>query len=124
MEFIYSIRNNATGRRYIGRSRSPEHRFKQHINALKGRRHSNELMQYDFERFGIDSFELEVLEESEHLTRTGVEGKWIVKLGSYDTKLGYNYKDPYVWSRHGFPTKNRPTSNEETQAGVMVLHQR
>lgn len=106
MEYIYLIKNNVTNRRYVGRTSSPSKRFKQHFTALVGKRHPNELMQYDFERFGIDSFETEILEVSDNFTRTSAEGKWMLEFKTYDTKYGYNYKDPFVWSRHGFKTKN------------------
>lgn len=106
MEYIYVLKNKVTGRKYVGRSYCPELRVQKHMSDLRGRRHSNELMQYDFERFGIESFEYEVLEQSEHLTRSCIEGNWILKLQTFNPRNGYNYKDPFVWSRHGYPTKN------------------
>lgn len=106
MEYIYVLTNKETGRKYVGRSCVPEKRFRQHVNALKARRHTNELMQYDFERFGIDSFEMEIVDSSRNFTRTSLEGSWMLKLRTYDTRYGYNYKDPFVWSRHGCKTRH------------------
>lgn len=106
MEYIYVLTNKITGRKYVGRSCTPYKRFRQHVNSLKARRHTNELMQYDFERFGIDSFEMEIVDSSSNFTRTSLEGTWMLKLKSYDTRYGYNYKDPFVWSRHGCKTRH------------------
>lgn len=106
MQYVYLLRNRTTNRIYVGRTRAPERRYKQHINALRSKRHTNELMQSDFDLYGEDSFCIEVVDQRENLTRIGIEGMWIVKLRTFDKKYGYNYKDPYVWSRHGFYTKN------------------
>lgn len=74
--------------------------------ALSGRYHKNELMQEDFDLYGKDSFQMEIVQQSSNFTRSGIEGKWIVELKSYDKRFGYNYKDPYVWHRCGYPTRH------------------
>lgn len=105
MEYIYLLKNKETNRVYVGRSCNPQHRFKQHMYALNGRYHKNELMQEDFDLHGKDSFQMEIVQESFNFTRSGIEGEWIVKLRTYDKRFGYNYKDPYVWHRRGKPTR-------------------
>lgn len=106
MEYVYLLKNKKTNRIYVGRTQWPEIRFRQHMNALKSGKHNNELMQSDFDVFGEDSFYLEVVEQKEHLTRSGIEGMWMLRLRTYDKRFGYNYKDPFVWSRQGFATKH------------------
>ena len=56
MEFVYLIENIVTHRKYVGRTRQLERRVKLHKNALIGKRHPNELMQNDCNKYGIESF--------------------------------------------------------------------
>ena len=106
MQYVYLLKNNVTNRIYVGRTHSPEFRLRQHMSALRSNRHTNELMQTDFNTYGEHTFSFEVVDKKENLTRSGIEGLWILKLKTYDKKHGYNYKDPFVWSRRGYATKN------------------
>lgn len=106
MDCIYVLRNNKTNRSYVGRTYHPNKRFRQHMNLLKARTHPNNLMQYDFERFGVDSFEFEVVLEKENLGRTYAEGEWMKKLKTYDPRYGYNFNDPYFRKNGNKPTIN------------------
>lgn len=106
MDYVYLLKNKVTKRIYVGRTCCPQRRYRQHITALKAQRHKNELMQLDFNTYGEETFEMEVVEKHENVTRKGIEGKWMLKLRTYDRKYGYNYKDPFIWSRHGFYTSN------------------
>lgn len=108
MDYVYLLKNKVTNRVYVGRTRCPRRRYKDHMNALISHRHKNELMQADFDKCGADSFEMEIVEQHENVTRKGIEGKWMLRLKTYDREHGYNYKDPYVWSRHGYRTSNVP----------------
>jgi hypothetical protein len=36
------------------------------------------------------------IEYNSHLTRSGIEGEWILRLLTYKEEYGYNTKDPYV----------------------------
>ena len=117
MEYIYVLTNKATGRKYVGRSHYPDRRFREHTTALKSRRHANELMQYDFERFGIDSFGMEIIDSSINFTRTSLEGAWMIKLKTYDTRYGYNYKDPFFRHKNIYEIKNFPV--EELTDGTI-----
>ncbi len=106
MDYVYLLKNKITKRIYVGRSCMPQVRFEKHMSALRGNRHINDLMQLDFNEHGQESFELEIVEENENLTRKGIEGSWILKLRTYDKKYGYNYKDPFIWSNKGKFTQN------------------
>lgn len=110
MDYIYLLKNGETGRIYVGRTSYPEKRLQMHMSALKGNRHDNELMQADFNEYGESSFDFEIVEERESLSRSGLEGAWMLKLKTYDKEYGYNYKDPFAWSNKGFSTKNIPES--------------
>ena len=101
MYYIYLLRNKVTNRVYVGRTKHKELRFRQHINALSGSRHPNELMQEDFNLYGKESFEYEIVGEQENLRDESIEEKFIWKNKSYDKRYGYNYKDPIIWSNSG-----------------------
>lgn len=108
MEYIYLLKNKITNRIYVGKSHNPEWRFKIHMSNLRGSRHSNELMQEDYNLYGEGSFKCEIVESSKSYTRTCTEGKWMLKLKTYDKRYGYNYKDPFFVHRTGKLTKNHP----------------
>ena len=96
---IYCIRNNVTGRVYIGMTQNPQRRFEQHLSALRGRKHKNELMQEDFDRYG-SVFSIEIL-DTDARCQEHAEQKWILKFKSYDKRYGYNYKDPSIFRKDG-----------------------
>ena len=100
---IYCIRNNFTGRVYIGMTQNPQRRFEQHLSALRGRKHKNELMQEDFDTYG-SVFSLEIL-DTDARCQEHAEQKWILKFKSYDKRYGYNYKDPSIFRKDGDYTK-------------------
>ena len=100
---IYCSRNNVTGRVYIGMTQNPQRRFEQHLSALRGRKHKNELMQEDFDRYG-SVFSLEIL-DTDARCQEHAEQKWILKFKSYDKRYGYNYKDPSIFRKDGYYAK-------------------
>lgn len=106
MDYVYLLKNKVTKRIYVGRTCMPQTRFEKHMSDLRGKRHKNELMQSDFDKYGQESFEFQVVEQNENLTRKGIEGGWMLKLKTYDRRYGYNYKDPFIWSNKGKSTKN------------------
>ena len=112
MQYIYLLKNKVTGRGYVGRTCQPKNRLKLHINNLKANRHPNELMQEDFNLYGVDSFEFEILGEYEHSKMQGVERGWIVKLETYKKCKGYNYKDQAVIRWLNKNLFNQPTQKE------------
>lgn len=53
--WVYVIRNEATGRSYVGISSNPKRRKKQHFWRLQAGKHPVEDMQTDFNKYGIAS---------------------------------------------------------------------
>ena len=101
MQYIYLLKNNITNRIYVGRTGRPELRFRQHISALKSNRHTNELMQQDFNMYGVDSFSMEIVEQSEPIPvveeETPVEQHEVVPVSS--PKKGNSFvKGLLLWS--------------------------
>lgn len=106
MQSIYLLRNNANGKVYVGRTGRFEHRKKLHINDLRANRHSNKMLQSDFNLYGEDAFSFEVVYQTkERLTNTHLEQAFMKALRTYDDNFGYNKRDPYFFIC-GKPTKN------------------
>ena len=62
MKGIYSIKNNITGRIYIGSSNDILKRIKQHFNNLRKNKHPNKLLQNSFNKHLESSFNYEILQ--------------------------------------------------------------
>ena len=106
MEYIYLLRNNANGKVYVGKTSKFYERKKMHINNLRANRHSNKMLQDDYNKYGEEYFSFEVVFETEkHLPRTHLEQSFMIALKTYDDNYGYNRKDPYFYNS-GKPTKN------------------
>ena len=77
---IYKITNTVTGDFYIGSSNNVKRRWREHKWPSRWKRYSNSLMYLDMQKYGIDKFELQILEEvePEHLKET--EQKFIETL--------------------------------------------
>ena len=88
---IYSLVNLDNGKRYIGRTKNPKGRIKQHFSELKRGNHSNKAINKDCKcRFGF-----EILEEHiPFLKRTDKERQYMIWYRTYDEKYGYNVDDP------------------------------
>ena len=98
---VYAIRCKVNGKMYIGSSANPLKRFQQHfckssldymgINPEQVKR--KQALKNDFETYGLDGFELYIIEE-------GIAPEDILERESYYTRLyktyifenGYNYK--------------------------------
>lgn len=91
--YVYSIRNNINGKRYIGSSMNCKARFQQHLSGLKGNRHYAKDMQYDYNRYG-DVFSIEILGEyNSQMEMEYWEKRWMVAFRTYYDKYGYNVND-------------------------------
>lgn len=63
MQGIYYIKNKTNGKIYIGSSKNIEKRIKQHKNDLINNKHKSQWLQFDYNKYGSEYFEYEVLEE-------------------------------------------------------------
>lgn len=92
---VYALRNSVTKRVYVGRTtKSFETRIKQHFQDLKGHRHSVEDLQEDYDRYGRESFDAEVLGRFEDTFEgSRMEAVFMEILRTHDRRFGYNYKD-------------------------------
>lgn len=91
---IYQIRNLYTEDFYIGSTQCFKSRFTNHLYDLRRRKHSNQKLQLDFNKFGESGFAFEVLEDVKDLTRLrAIEQKYIDENSPYynnQSKSGYS----------------------------------
>lgn len=79
---IYKITNLRTLESYIGQSLDIENRFKEHIN------HKNSIIGREIEKYGINNFSFEVLEECDYIDLDRLEQFYIKAYDSIEN--GYN----------------------------------
>lgn len=86
--FIYKITNRVNSKVYIGQTRfSVEQRFKQHVKNYT-KEHRNQPLYAAFEKYGIENFYVEPIEEIDTSKLDEREIYWIAKYDSFNN--GYN----------------------------------
>ena len=60
---IYQIKNRLNDRYYIGETTRGRRRWEEHLYSLKTQRHTNPLLQADYDKFGVEAFEWKILKE-------------------------------------------------------------
>lgn len=96
---IYSIRNTANNKRYIGISSDYPNRKRIHIWGMKNGRHKNLKLQRAVDKYGFDAFQFEVIEElndDDRLLALTKEHEFIRKYDSYYN--GYNQSEGFEFS--------------------------
>jgi group I intron endonuclease len=87
---IYGIRNKTNGKWYIGQSIHLRGRINCHFAYLRSGKHRNEHLQQSFIKYGRESFEFYVLEETTEDMMDVKERAWIIRCKSMDNRFGYN----------------------------------
>lgn len=94
---IYIIKNKINNKVYIGQSKKLSQRYAGHIRRIKTKTHHNEILQRAFEKYGIDSFEYDILEEVlDDSLLNEREKYWIDFHGGINNENVYNLKDPLL----------------------------
>lgn len=105
MAFIYVIINDVNGKRYVGKTNnSIDKRFKEHIKDSKRERYEKRPLYSAMNKYGIEHFHIEELEECSAEESAEREEYWITKLDTYghngynatrggDSKKYYDYKE-------------------------------
>ena len=89
MSYIYVITNDVNGKQYVGKTNySIEKRFKQHINDSERKRCEKRPLYDAMNKYGIEHFSIEQLEECIPEETDIREQYWIDKLNTYHN--GYN----------------------------------
>lgn len=87
---IYTITNTLNNKMYVGYSTDFEERSKSHISCLKNEFHVNEHLQNAVNKYGLENFKVEILEECEERFLCSQEHYWATILGVHNRKYGYN----------------------------------
>lgn len=88
---VYCVTCIVNGRKYIGSStKEPKCRWEQHLSALKFGNHPVGLMQYDFDKYGEEAFNLTVLYRNVFRLR---ERECMYLNDTFNPNKGYNYLD-------------------------------
>lgn len=110
--YVYALQHKVTKRIYVGKSVNVQSRIHNHISLLKNRRHTNELMQEDVDKYGCE-FDYYILDTIHEISEACKEHEWMDKLNTGDKRCGYNYKDVHFRNRiqpveftEGVPTPN------------------
>lgn len=94
MGVIYIIKNVVSNKVYIGQTINFNRRKSEHKFSLKYNKCDNRYIQGDLNKYGIDSFKFEILEDNvnaENLLER--ETYWINYYGGIDSENVYNEKD-------------------------------
>jgi len=60
---VYGIKNTVTGQIYVGQSTALGRRWNEHKGELRRNKHDNSRLQEDYNKYGLDVFEFEVIKE-------------------------------------------------------------
>ena len=88
MTGIYKITNKLNGHSYIGQSIHIEHRWLEHKSKYNWERESKKPLYLAFQKYGLENFDFEVLEECENKDLSSKEKYWIEYYNTYQN--GYN----------------------------------
>lgn len=89
MGYIYCITNLINGKKYVGKTtNSIQERFQEHCKDSKKERCEKRPLYDAFNKYGIENFKVEQLEEADEEVLSDRETYWIEKLSTYH--LGYN----------------------------------
>jgi group I intron endonuclease len=91
---IYIITCIVNNKHYIGKSVHYLHRIGQHKIALKENKHHSYHLQKAYNKYGIDNFIFEILEEYPKNVLNSMEKYWINLLDTCNRSYGYNILNP------------------------------
>lgn len=91
---IYVITCSVNNKSYIGKSVHCIHRIGQHKIQLKENRHHSFHLQRAYNKYGLDSFTFNILEEYPKDILSNMECYWINKLNTSCREYGYNISIP------------------------------
>ena len=89
---VYKITNTITGDFYVGSSKNVKERWANHKKPSRWKEYPNNPMYIDMRKYGVDSFDFQVLEEVEACSLKEKEQQFIETL-----KPTYNNKNAKGW---------------------------
>jgi group I intron endonuclease len=101
---IYLITNKVNGHKYVGQTTQPlNKRWQQHIN--ESNRMSPKPIHRAFRKYGVDKFNVKVIDECDAVLLNEKEQYWIEQYNTFESAEGYNATSG----------GNRPIFNQETK---------
>ena len=94
---VYALRHNITGRVYVGCSRNVERRINEHLKLLEFGKHTVDLMQDDYDKYGKNYSYFILFEAYASYDAFMMEKNFMSLLDTRNPQKGYNYKD---WSNN------------------------
>ena len=88
MAFIYIIKCKINNKVYVGCTEDINKRWWNHRTYLRNGTHNSKKLQEDWNKYGEDNFEFEVIQECEPKNKYELEEFWINELNSFNE--GYN----------------------------------
>jgi group I intron endonuclease len=89
---IYEIHNKINDKRYIGQSIHVRARVLKHISQLNKNEHQNNHLQYSWNKYGEENFEVNVLEYCSVEVLDEKEDYYIMQYQSNNNQYGFNYR--------------------------------
>lgn len=92
---VYALRNNKTGKLYVGSTLDLNTRIETHISKLRNHSHASERLQQDHDRYG-DDYTVFVLYQGNVIGQDlkRIEQTFMSLLHTRNPERGYNDKDP------------------------------
>ena len=108
---VYKITNTVTGDFYIGSSKDVKKRWREHKHPSVWKNHPNNQMYIDMQKYGVDKFVFEVIEEAEESFLKEKEQYFIETLNP--TYNNYNAKGLNIEKRKKSKKEYRKTDNQK-----------
>lgn len=108
---VYMILCKANMKKYIGSSNNIYQRWNSHRSLMKRNIHKNAHLQNSCNKYGINSFEISVLETCDEKDLIERESFWINEYNTFDKKFGYNQEEP-----------SRTQMSEETKEKIRIAN--
>lgn len=120
---IYKITNKINDKCYIGQSFNIEERWKQHITTER-KRYPNKLLYKAFNKYGVNNFDFQIIEECSEESLNTKEQYWIQYYHSciYDEK-GYGYNCTFGGDGNRTGGGENSPGNILTQSEVDIIQQ-
>ena len=110
---IYTITNLINNKIYVGFCTNLFERYKNHKYELFGNRHKNSHLQNAVNKYKIENFLFEILEECDEIYLASQENYWCNLLNVHNRKYGYNIQPthPNNIKKHSEETKLKIRTN-------------
>jgi len=89
---IYTITNLINNKIYVGYAIKIQERLNTHKSELINNKHANNFLQNSWNKYGIDNFKFELLEEYPEEFLPSMENYWCNLLNTHNPNYGYNLR--------------------------------